>query len=192
MQKPAITGGWAQDLFLSDQNLTSVQCAVCTNLLKEPVALPCNHSFCRECIGRWISDKENKHEEVTCPMCRSAFQGHCDFKIAQETNNIIMKCRRECGWTGNMNEEQKHFQQDCSRGQHVVIPSCSDCWICHNALQNVCMTCEAIDQTEPCICAKFSSCNHKFHSHCICRWMRTRDICPICNVKLDNMEPFQM
>ncbi|XDV26043.1 hypothetical protein PO909_029847 [Leuciscus waleckii] len=47
-------------------------CSVCLNLLKDPVTIPCGHSFCKSCItGRW--DQEDQMRVYSCPQCRQIF-----------------------------------------------------------------------------------------------------------------------
>ncbi|XP_051240980.1 tripartite motif-containing protein 16-like isoform X8 [Dicentrarchus labrax] len=50
----------------------TISCSICLNLLKDPVTIPCGHSYCINCLkAQW--DEEDEKQIHSCPQCRQTF-----------------------------------------------------------------------------------------------------------------------
>ena len=56
----------------------------------------------------------------------------------------------------------------------------SSCSICKNDFLSPCAQCEANNETDPCPVQE-GTCGHKFHLHCITKWTKTNNVCPMCS-----------
>ncbi|KAM6967969.1 tripartite motif-containing protein 16-like [Aplochiton taeniatus] len=54
------------------ENMDSITCSVCLELLNDPVTIPCGHSYCMGCITRcW--DQDEPKGTYSCPLCKESF-----------------------------------------------------------------------------------------------------------------------
>lgn len=45
----------------------SMECSICLDVLRDPLRLPCRHTFCTQCLRQLFAD----HRGDRCPLCRS-------------------------------------------------------------------------------------------------------------------------
>ncbi|CAD8045178.1 unnamed protein product [Paramecium primaurelia] len=55
-----------------------------------------------------------------------------------------------------------------------------NCAICKNHIMEKCIECDAQEGQGECIVA-WGTCNHAYHFHCIERWLKNRQTCPLDN-----------
>ncbi|XP_064030145.1 breast cancer type 1 susceptibility protein isoform X2 [Pogoniulus pusillus] len=67
MDLSAMAVGDVQSVLLAMQK--NLECAICLDVVKEPVSTKCDHIFCRLCMFKLFSEK--KKGVVECPLCKT-------------------------------------------------------------------------------------------------------------------------
>ncbi|CAI5678075.1 unnamed protein product [Oreochromis niloticus] len=80
---------------MNQMDQTKFCCSVCLDLLKDPVTIPCGHSYCMDCIKTHWDEEENK-KIYSCPQCRQTFT----LTPALEKNTMLADLVEELKKTG--------------------------------------------------------------------------------------------
>uniref|UniRef100_A0A8C4TQR3 Tripartite motif-containing protein 16-like n=1 Tax=Erpetoichthys calabaricus TaxID=27687 RepID=A0A8C4TQR3_ERPCA len=69
-------------------------CSVCLEVLKEPVTIPCGHSYCLQCINKhW--DRSGLMGSYNCPQCRMDFHPRPQLHQNTTLTNLIQDLKKE-------------------------------------------------------------------------------------------------
>lgn len=85
--------------------LDDILCAVCQSVLVEPVYLPCQHLFCRNCIRETIETNS-----LCCPCCRKRFGTW--YRHASRANALV----HEQLWRAIQSQFREHLDEDTPAG----------------------------------------------------------------------------
>ncbi|XP_073785109.1 E3 ubiquitin-protein ligase TRIM47 isoform X1 [Danio rerio] len=105
-------------------------CFICLDLLKDPAAIPCGHSFCMSCIsGYW--DQDEQKGVYSCPQCRQTFTPRPvlgkNFILTEVVENI-RKTKLQAARPAQCYSESVDVECDvCTGRKYKAVKSCLVC-----------------------------------------------------------------
>lgn len=97
-------GHGSSQLNFENLQLDDILCTVCQSVLVEPVFLPCQHRFCRNCLSGTI-EKNN----LNCPCCRKRFGTW--YRNASRVNKLV----HEQLWSAIQSQFRDYLEEDGAR-----------------------------------------------------------------------------
>jgi len=161
--RPLLAGGE------TDERDLGLDCSICLECLDDPYYLvPCNHSFCHQCILQHSQSRETK-----CPICRGNIQG---YEKDDLMHSKLASCAFICSDCNNKIPalNMRRHRSVCAAKS---CPSVTSSQISHEAsgyVNRTTFTCPICDQRNLSNADLIQHCNEQ-HNHKI-----HKVVCPIC------------
>ncbi|XP_073713548.1 E3 ubiquitin/ISG15 ligase TRIM25-like [Misgurnus anguillicaudatus] len=112
-------------------------CSICLDLLKDPVTIPCGHSYCMSCITNcWNQDDQKRN--YSCPQCRQTFNTRPDLgknTMLTEVVEMLKKTKLQTDRSALSSAGPEDVKCDvCTERKYKAIKSCLMC------LESYCQT----------------------------------------------------
>ncbi|KAK2869694.1 hypothetical protein Q8A67_024086 [Cirrhinus molitorella] len=112
-------------------------CSVCLDLLKDPVTIPCGHSYCKSCITDCWNEEDQKRI-YSCPQCRQTFGLRPALAKNVLLAEMVEKLKTMRLQTADCYAGSGDVECDvCTGRKHKAVKSCLECLnsYCQNHLQ---------------------------------------------------------
>ncbi|KAI7800401.1 finTRIM family [Triplophysa rosa] len=102
-------------------------CSICLDALKEPVTIPCGHSYCLMCINDCWGQKEQR-PPYRCPQCRESFTQRPLLKKNTLLSEMMEKLEKTSLHTASCSQENSCVECDvCTTEKNRAVMSCLQC-----------------------------------------------------------------
>ncbi|XP_034094432.1 LOW QUALITY PROTEIN: protein NLRC3-like [Gymnodraco acuticeps] len=105
---PSDTKGKRKSGVPVEEQLSS--CALCQDVLKDPVSTSCGHWFCRQCITSYWEQRPPSGDP-SCPQCGERPITRAGLQTASQTSSV----RAECGLQQVLDEHRLSLRRRCER-----------------------------------------------------------------------------
>ncbi|XP_051976566.1 tripartite motif-containing protein 16-like [Xyrauchen texanus] len=114
---------------VNDQSLNYLSCPVCLELLKDPVTIPCGHSYCMSCIKNCWDQENSQKKPCSCPQCREEFSCRPAVKkctaLADAVSN--MKTHAHTRMSLDSTAVLDEYCDFCTPGKQKAVQTCLTC-----------------------------------------------------------------
>ena len=129
------------DIPIQSQIENLLTCSICLETFKNPRTLPCFHSFCEHCLGKFVKSQrdkalEKKIEEFNCPTCQSTFSMKLNDDVESLSSSNFIRNMLD---VVSVQRQAKSKATKCSkiRCDKTAIAHCMKCelFMCETCLE---------------------------------------------------------
>lgn len=97
-------------------------CSVCLEVLRDPVTIPCGHSYCLDCIEDYWNRAKQKGQ-YSCPQCRQVFNP----RPLLSRNTVLGEVVEKFQQSGSQTADQEVKCSVCTGRKSRAVKSCPVC-----------------------------------------------------------------
>ena len=138
---------------LHEMVLDILTCSICIEEAHDPRTLPCQHTYCLECLKKYIDSKERKYE-IECPFCRTMCplpNGNVDdlppsflYTQLKDANTIFTTEKKKETFKDNVTESECRSQEAAKLEQEGNTDKICSSDGCDKAAESFCKSCKYI------------------------------------------------
>lgn len=123
LRQPPVTGKVTNSSAHAHRISRDLTCSICLDLFKQPVSLPCDHTFCKGCIeGYWTGPRgPSQGSTGSCPQCRKVYPGQ-SYRPNRIVANIV---ESYCKGLGESSHAPCLPEAEAAEKVAAQVPRCS-------------------------------------------------------------------
>lgn len=123
LRQPPAPGKVANSSAHAHRISRDLTCSICLDLFRQPVSLPCDHTFCKGCIeGYWTGPRgPGQGSTGSCPQCRKVYPGQ-SYRPNRIVANIV---ESYCKGLGESSPAPCPPEAEVAEKVPAVVPRCS-------------------------------------------------------------------
>ncbi|XP_074487543.1 E3 ubiquitin/ISG15 ligase TRIM25-like [Sebastes fasciatus] len=116
----------ASNLQSEDQFL----CSICLDVFTDPVAIPCGHNFCKNCINEhW-----NTSDRCQCPMCKKVFNTRPELHVNTFISEMVVQFRQSAQQKASSSSSEQQVSKPgevpCDFCPGTKLKALKSCLVC--------------------------------------------------------------
>ncbi|XP_074485971.1 E3 ubiquitin-protein ligase TRIM21-like [Sebastes fasciatus] len=105
-------------------------CSICLDVFTDPVAIPCGHNFCKNCI----TEHWNSSDQFLCPMCKKVFNTRPELHVNTFISEMVVQFRQSAQQKASSSSSEQQVSKPgevpCDVCTGTKLKALKSCLVC--------------------------------------------------------------